>query len=95
MTLTAEDIKLGNVYAAKKPALCGSMFSPLVNDRSIIWISDFRDRVQYDSPTIKFGGKYKIVTMEQFLKWAGADVTWCMPNGEWRAALPKKEKARG
>jgi hypothetical protein len=83
--LTAADIKVGRVYAAKRPASVG-FYDPLVNDRSVLYIDSFGERVQYDSPTVAFGRKQPIVTMAQFLNWAKADVTDQCPEGEWRSA---------
>lgn len=85
MTLTAADLIIGHVYSAKRPARSGFP-NPLINDRSIIWMDRFGERVQYDSPTVQFGRKHPIVPVERFLKWARADVTDQCPKGEWRKA---------
>lgn len=87
--LTKADLKVGHVYSAKRPAAVG-FFEPLVNDRQILWMDSFGVHVQYDSPTVKFSRKYPKVTVEQFLRWAKADVTDLCPNGEWRA-LPRAQ----
>lgn len=80
--LTEKDIKIGRVYEAKKPqrSACG-----LVNDRQVEYISSAGNYVQYDGPSVAPGRRFPTVTMEQFLKWAGKDVTDEMPNGEWRS----------
>ncbi len=76
--LTAADLQQGQIYRAKKPAKIG--FIPAeFNDRMII--RHLGNRIQYDSPTIKNGRKYPIVTVEEFLKWAGCRVE--LPLGEW------------
>lgn len=83
--LSPADLKVGHVYAAKRPARVG-IFEPLVNDRQILWISRLGAEVQYDSPTVAFGRKHPIVSVERFLRWAKADVTDQCPKGEWRSA---------
>lgn len=85
--ITSEDLVIGKCFEAKKPSKVG--FPPLINDRQVIWIDSARDVVQYDSPSIGFGRKYRSVSMESFLKWAGRDVTGLMPGGEWRTAAVK------
>jgi len=82
--LTKADLKVGRVYSAKRPAVVG-LFDPLVNDRQILWMDSFGVHVQYDSPTVALGRKHPKVTVEQFLRWAKADVTDLCPKGEWRA----------
>lgn len=83
-TRPAADLTLtvGRVYRAKRPQPTGSLFSPIINDRQIRWIGLYE--VQYDSPSIRIGGKYRKVTREAFLKWAARDVTDELPeNGDW------------
>ncbi|HHF6382291.1 hypothetical protein [Haemophilus influenzae] len=80
--LTKNDLKIGRFYSAKQPQRFG--FFRLLNDREIIWLSD--THVKYDSPSVKFGAKYPIVTIERFLKWVKEDVTEQMPKDEWRRA---------
>lgn len=88
-TLTSADLKIGRVYCAKSRKLVG-IFEPLINDRMILWMDRLGERVQYDSPTVAFGRKHPIVTTEQFLRWARADVTDLCPKGEWRSAAIAK-----
>lgn len=75
--MTIELIR-GNTYRAKKPACVGTGY---VNDRMIVYMS--LTQVQYDSPGIPNGQRYKFVPVEEFLKWAGRDVTAEMPKDEW------------
>lgn len=78
------ELKVGNVYEAKRKSTSG-LFSRLLNDREILWISADGNRVQYDSPTVKMGQKQPMVDREAFLKWAKRDVTSEMPdNRDWR-----------
>ncbi len=80
--LEAKDIKVNQVYRAKKPKLVGSVLFPFVDDRQVIWLGV--DEVQYDSPAVKNGRKYPKVSMEKFLQWAGENVTTKMPDdGNW------------
>lgn len=80
------------VYEAKVPMPVNTqrthLNSTLVyDDREIQRISD--GIVYYDSPLVspKTDGQKRnlpSVTIEDFLKWAGRDVTDEMPKGEWR-----------
>lgn len=72
---------IGKVFEAKKPKRIG--FSGLWNDRQILYIGD--GLIQYDSPSVKHGRKYPAVSIEEFEKWAGRDVTEEMPKGDWRS----------
>jgi hypothetical protein len=80
VALTADDIKPGRCYEAKKPMTVG--FYRELNDRQVKWVDPLR--VQYDSPTVRDGQGYPIISMEKFLKWAGRDVTELMPDCDWR-----------
>jgi hypothetical protein len=71
-------LAVGTCYRSKKPRSVG-LFSRLVDDRQIVWLGI--DQVQYDSPTVKRGRKFPIVSRGAFLKWAGKVVE--LPNGEW------------
>lgn len=97
-----EELKLevGHVYRGHKPTRTGSFFNPVVNDRQILWIGAFE--LQYDSPTVKNGHRYKRMLISDFRKWAAQDVTEQMPEGDWaswtkfeaeRAAAKEAEKA--
>lgn len=44
--LTLEDLKVGQVYRGKRPKTIG-IFEPLVDDRQIRYISEFRKAVKY------------------------------------------------
>lgn len=83
--MTADEIKAGHCYEAKKPAFAnGSYF----NDRQVKWISQDRSVVQYDGPAVANGRHFPTTSMEKFLKWVGRDVTAIMPPGEWRDWIP-------
>lgn len=81
--LTVDDLVVGNVYSAKRRKSVGFV-EPLINDRQIVYINRLTKKVQYDSPTVKFGRKLPFVDIEKFLNWADKDVTAEMPKGEWR-----------
>jgi len=82
--LTLADLKVGRVYRAKRPAPAGTIFSAFVADRQIRWISATGMELQYDSPSIPAGGRYRRVSVDAFLKWARRDVTDELPeNGDW------------
>ncbi|MCH0685638.1 hypothetical protein KVQ01_11465 [Escherichia coli] len=74
-------IKVGRTYRAKKPRAAGLLFSPLVNDRTVIWVG-FRE-LQYDGPSVKNGSHYPRVSIDKFLAWADRDVTDELPPGEY------------
>ncbi|CAM5563986.1 hypothetical protein [Eoetvoesiella caeni] len=73
------ELAVGRVYRAKKPA----NINGFVNDRSLLWIGI--DTVQYDSPSIRMGGKYREVDKSQFIAWASDDVTQELPEGAWES----------
>ena len=77
-------VETGRVYEGKKRRRCGYIFNPVWNDRQVVYCSE--TVVQYDSPTVSNGRKYPMVSVEQFLKWAGRDVTDEMPDRDWRSA---------
>jgi len=81
--ITEKDITAGHVYRAKKPRAVGSLFQSYYNDRHVLWVSIDRSKLQYDSPAVPLNGKYKTVTMEQFLKWADKDVSDSIPADSW------------
>lgn len=76
-------LSLLHAYRAKKPAASASGYT---NDRVILWIGVYE--LQYDSPSIPNGDAYKRVTHDEFLKWAGRDVTSELPKGEWMPYAP-------
>ena len=84
--ILAADVRVGRIYAARRPARTGTVFAPVWNDRQVIYISPGRDQVQFDSPTVKRGRSYPRATMDAFVSWAGADVTDQVPAGGWRPA---------
>lgn len=70
--LTANDILPGHTYRAKRPyRVVGGGF----NDRTVTWVNDQQTRVQYDSPVVKMGQHFPVVSMDHFLKWAGKEVS--------------------
>lgn len=72
---------VGHAYRAKKPGNAGGY----VNDRQLTWIGDVE--VQYDSPAVKHGMKYKRMPKQAFLEWAGQDITGTLPDGDWQSWL--------
>jgi hypothetical protein len=83
--MTADDVKVGRYYEARRPRVIHTYWGRFKNDRQIRWISSDREYVQYDGPAVPVGGHYPKVLMVVFLKWAGIDITEIMPeNLEWR-----------
>src|SRR5580693_8553170 len=78
--LSAQDLKVGRVYRAKKPKFYG-LLPRLRGDRQIIYLGG--DQVQYNEPELKVGRHYTRTTVEKFLQWAAEDVTDQLPKGEW------------
>jgi len=64
--LTESDIVVGGTYRAKR---FRELFG-CTNDRYILWISEDRALVQYDSDTVRNGRHYPKTTMSAFLNWA-------------------------
>lgn len=90
-TLTAADVKAGRCYEARRISFVGT--SNLANDRQIIYIDPSKTEVQYDSPTVRDGANYPVLSMEKFLAWARRDITDSMPkNGDWRTYAYVKGK---
>ena len=69
--LTAEDLRVGKTYRAKKPRKAG-VFGDEYNDRTIIWRDEHR--IQYDGPAVPAGRHYPKVAVEAFLAWADREV---------------------
>lgn len=67
-----KDIVVGNFYRAKKPI---KLNDGGYNDRRVLWISEDKQKIQYDSPVIRQGSHYPIIQMEKFLKWTGKEIT--------------------
>lgn len=65
--LTADQIKVGATYRGKR---FQSGFAGITNDRRVLWVSQDRQSVQYDSDTVKQGARFPTVTMHKFLNWA-------------------------
>lgn len=80
--LTAADIRSGRCYEARRTAFVGAANE--ANDRQVIFVNESRTEVQYDSPTVRDGVQYPILSMEKFVKWAKRDITELMPKGDWR-----------
>jgi len=70
--MEAKDIQRMHYYRAKKPVKC---LDGGYNDRVVLWVSQDLTKVQYDSPTIGNGRHYPAIPMENFLKWAGREIT--------------------
>lgn len=77
--MTELTLTVGRTYRAKKPANSRG----LVNDRTILWIGALGMTVQYDGPAVAMGRHYPKVSREDFLKWAGRDVTDELPEGKY------------
>ena len=90
MPLTRDDIKVGRVYSAKREKVYGFM-EPLIGDRQVLWMSQDKERVQYDSPSVKIGQKRPVVPIDTFVRWAKEDITEEMPKGEWRNKRNEKK----
>jgi len=65
-----EEIQKNRVYRGKKPCQAGAGY---VNDRQVIWIGN--NQVQYDSPSIATGNKFRSMSLDDFARWAHKDVT--------------------
>jgi len=76
--LTVGDLKVGATYRGKR----FREFFGHNNDRIILWISKQRDRIQYDSDTVRDGRNYPTVDVEKFLKWAKEEVETRMNEKE-------------
>lgn len=81
MTDKPIQLEAGRVYRAKRPRPCMVGFDRVFNDRMILRLGP--SGVQYDSPTVKDGQHYPIISREQFEAWAGRDVTDETPVGFW------------
>ncbi|MFE4110811.1 hypothetical protein [Kosakonia sp. YIM B13611] len=75
------EIKAGRTYRAKKPRAAANGFTPLVNDRTVIWVGPYQ--LQYDGPAVKNGSHYPRIDIEKFREWAERDVTDELPPGEY------------
>lgn len=65
-------IEAGKYYRAKKPLKC---LDGGFNDRHVLWVSADGTQVQYNSYNVAIGRHYPTVSIEQFLKWAGHEIT--------------------
>lgn len=63
--LTAAQIRVGVTYRGKR-FMQGIGCN---NDRTVIWISEDRKSLQYDSDTVKQGARYPRIDMSKFLRW--------------------------
>ena len=73
------EIIRGHIYRAKRPR--GAGFPEVFNDRQVLYVSE--TNVQYDSPTIRTGGKFQMIARGLFEQWAAEDVTEGYPEGDW------------
>lgn len=89
-------IERGHIYRAKKPkAYRRTIFDDaVVDDRQVLYVD--AQRVQFDSPRVRHGGRYPCIAPAKFEKWAGEDVTKQIPNGHWQLwdHYQKKKKAK-
>lgn len=72
MTLTADDIQVGHLYRGKRRRV--NPFTDATDDRVVLWISNDRTQVQYDSYFVKHGSRYHTVDMDKFLRWTKEEV---------------------
>lgn len=70
--LTADDLKVGSWYRAKKPRRVPR--TGRWNDRQIIHLNEGRTSVQYDGDSVRNGHLYPRVTTAEFLAWAGFEL---------------------
>lgn len=61
------DLKVGSTYRAKRPA---RYYGGDYNDRTIVWISDDGNLIQYDGTAVRHGARLPVVSRDAFLKWA-------------------------
>lgn len=95
--LTAEDVKVGHCYRAKRPGTVALSFTQrATNDRQVTYVSPSKTQVQYDSPSVRSGAKYPLIAMEKFLAWAAYDCTNEMPaSDEWETrGLSPEQRAK-
>lgn len=78
-----EDLKVGRVYRAKCPRVIQTLGSRYINDRQILYISPFKQTIQYTSPKVVLGSRYPVISVEKFLEWAAKDITDDLPPAEW------------
>lgn len=76
------EIKVGKVYRCKRKKIFG-IFDPVYDDRQVLWISEDKQKIQYDCPSLRIGRRRPIVDREKFEKWADQDVTDRLPAGDW------------
>ncbi len=67
----------GHLYRAKRPKSVGIVL--VFDDRQVLYVTE--TRVQYDSPTVRDGGKYPTIGRAKFETWADKDVTEGYPDG--------------
>lgn len=72
------EIKVNQIFRAKNPSW---VVSGEVNDRQVVYVDEHT--VQYDSPAIKNGMRYKRIPRAEFEAWIGEDVTGTLPDGRW------------
>lgn len=63
-----EDLKVGRVYRAKRPRVVHTLGGSYINDRQILYISPFKETIQYDSPKVGFGSRYPVISVEKISK---------------------------
>lgn len=88
LALRPEDITVGRVYRAKRPRSHGR---GIVNDRTVVWVSEDRTRVQYDGPAVDIGKHFPTVDMAAFLTWAREEV---IPDPATEPGAPPSEVGR-
>ena len=70
--LRAEDIQTGKTYRAKHPRKLSVVLvgDPKIDDRTVLWVSPERNRVQYDGPAARLRRRFPLLRMKKFLQWA-------------------------
>lgn len=88
--MTTLDLRIGRTYRAKKPARTGDALTPLINDRTVVWLSSDKTIVQYDGPAVVPGRHLPRVQADVFTRWAGRDVSDELPAGLYAAWPPAR-----
>jgi hypothetical protein len=72
-------IVAGRTYRAKTPRCAGGGY---FNDRHVMGF--YMGFIQYDGPAVAHGKHFPKITVDEFVKWMGEDVTDKLPRGGWQ-----------
>lgn len=72
-TIRFEDLEVGKTFRAKKPSMVRFLTRSGYNDRTVVWLGI--SQVQYDSLTVRTGSHLPTISADEFLRWAGTEVT--------------------